>query len=420
MSFLSRLFGSADPLESIRKASRQGRHAEVVARCAELDLDTLDAVVRAELLDCRNTAAASLAQINFAEGVACQQGGETSRAIEHFELAAQLATDAAMRRSAEERLAELGAKVAVPAVAAAASCASSCCDHGTPAMPSPAVESDEFDEETRFELILAAYPPSEKERYQRLSPEMKRGVLAAHEARDLEALAIFNALPEGERNDLFAYEYGALLGRLGRYDEAVIWLQQAVAMMSGHLLAVTTLVDLHLAQKNFAAAEELLLSLLSTPQTAPYGHAQLAFLHRARGDEAQARRHAGAALQRGYREKGLMVFAAAQLEAEGHLDEAEQVLLSLPAAGGCGGGGHAELAEFWLRHGRQLPKALEIFKKGAQADPGNPLWVLRIAQTYLALGWKREARPMLETLVGSDLVEEALRNEASALLAASR
>lgn len=419
MSFFSRLFGSADPLETIRKAARQQRHAEVLSRISELDLERLGAEERDDMLRCRDSAAAHLAQLNYDEGVACQQSGESARAIEHFELVVQLAADVALRQAAEAHLEQLGVSAA-PSPAVAAACASTCCDHGTPSTTAVAGEAHDFDEETRFELILAAYPESEKTRYHQLSLPMKQGVLAAHEGRDPEALAIFNALPEAERNDLFAYEYGALLGRLGRYDEGVAWLQQAAAAMTGHLLAIGTLVDLHLARRNFAAAEELLLSLLANPRFAPYGHAQLAFLFRAQGDEASARRHAGAALQRGYREKSLMIYAAGKMEEEGHLDEAEQVLLNLPASGGCSGGGHTELAEFWLRHGRQLTKALEIFKKTAQSDPGNPLWVLRIAQAYLALGWKREAYPMLETLVASDLVDEPLRCEARTLLAANR
>ena len=50
------------------------------------------------------------------------------------------------------------------------------------------------------------------------------------------------------------------------------------------------------------------------------------------------------------------------------------------APGGCGGGAHPLQAEFWLRHGKNLDRALESFKGALRHELDNPRWLLRIAQ----------------------------------------
>ena len=80
--------------------------------------------------------------------------------------------------------------------------------------------------------------------------------------------------------------------------------------------------------------------------------------------------------------------------------------MQLPG-GGCSGGPALPLAEFWLRHGKNLDKALEAFKGALRQEPSNPRWLLRVAEVYLARGWKKEGEHILcKLLADADLDPE--------------
>jgi len=147
-----------------------------------------------------------------------------------------------------------------------------------------------------------------------------------------------------------------------------------------------------------------------------YCHARFAVISQAQGDLNKAFEHATQALSLGHNDPELMVFVARTLESQGRLDEAEGVLSSIPVGGGCSGGANVELAEFWLRHKKNLQKSLEMFKKAAKGDPANPLWGYHIARVYLALGWKKEGKQILETFVNADSLDGTLRENAIQLL----
>jgi predicted Zn-dependent protease len=142
-------------------------------------------------------------------------------------------------------------------------------------------------------------------------------------------------------------------------------------------------------------------------------------ISQAQGDSAKAFEHATEALNLGHNEPELMVFVARTLETQGRIDEAEGVLSSIPVGGGCSGGANVELADFWLRHKKNLQKSLEMFKKAAKGDPTNPLWGYHIARVYLALGWTKEAKQILQTFVDADFIDGSLRENAIQLLKGS-
>jgi len=79
--------------------------------------------------------------------------------------------------------------------------------------------------------------------------------------------------------------------------------------------------------------------------------------------------------------------------------------------GGCGGGVHPLLAEFWLRRDQNLDQALESFKSAMRQERDNPRWLLRIAQVYLAKGWRKEAAEQVERLMRQGDLSEQIRSE---------
>jgi len=91
----------------------------------------------------------------------------------------------------------------------------------------------------------------------------------------------------------------------------------------------------------------------------------------------------------------------------------------LPSAG-CGGGAHPLLAEFWLRHGKNLDRALESFKGALRNELDNPRWLLRIAQVYIAKGWNKEAAKQIEALLARGGLSPELDAEVQAAAEAVR
>jgi tetratricopeptide (TPR) repeat protein len=425
MSFLSRWFGPSHPLDAIRKASTQGRWADVLSFASALVDNSLPASEQAQLREMVDAAAESLSRINFEEGLALLRADDFRRGMEHLDLARQLVRSSELRELIDAEFARIDRSNnnvlmddMLPRATSVtkSSCASSCCGAAAEKNEESPELAGAFDEETRYELVLTAYPLDLRPRYLELSTLMRQAILLAHEERGDEALALFSKVKENERDDIFYYESGALFARRNQYPEAVKALQKAISMNPGFILAALTLVDLHVGHKNFVAAENLLSQMLKANCMPDYCHARFAVICQAQGDSAKAFEHATEALNLGYHEPELMVFVARNLESQGRIDEAEGVLSSIPVGGGCSGGANVELADFWLRHKKNLQKALEMFKKAAKGDPTNPLWGYHIARVYLALGWTKEAKQILETFVAADAIDGALRENAIQLL----
>lgn len=423
MAFFSRWFRSGSPMDEIRKASRQGRWADLLGYASALEDCALSESDRMQLKEMVDSAADQLARMNLEEGIASLRADDFRRGMEHLDLARQLVRSEELRRQIDAELSGAGASRPVireeepERKTVKASCASSCCS--PPSVESVAVDPSEFDEATRFDLVLTAYPFDLRPRYLELSPALRRAILLAHEEGADEALSAFAGIADSERNDIFFYEFGSLLGRCKRYREAVAALQTALSLNPGYLLAVLMLVELYQAHGDHDAAERLLTQMLQVGCMPDYCQAHLAAIWQGRGDTAKAFEHATEALRLGHNSRELMVFVAGVMEDAGRLDEAENVLSAIPTGGGCSGGANVDLAEFWLRQNKKLNQALEMFKKAGKGDPGNPVWGFHIARVYLALGWVKEANQILETFSSSDLIDPTLRENALKLLRTS-
>ena len=413
MGLLSRFFAPKDPLEHLRRLAREERWADLLRQGEEPE-EGLHPDARAEWLSLLTQAGDRLAELNLAEGEACLQIGDRERAREHFQLAAEHGRSPTLSETAQNRLAELSAPAATTHHAKTK--APSCCASGcSSAVSSSAEEADTPDPETRLELVLSNYPADLAERYWHTGAAFRQPFLAAHEGRDAEALAGFDALPAGERDDLFHFERGALRARMGDIAAGRRDLEQAVVMNPSHSLAFETLVRLDFHENRLKEAEERLTRMLSANLTPAFCHGCLAHLRAAEGNLPEALTHGEEALREGPVEMEVLTLVASLYERSGRFAEAEGLLKRLPSSG-CGGASHVLLAEFWLRQGQSLKKALESFRAEAGRDPANPRWPLRMAQTCAALGRLGEGRPWLERLPTVDELAPDLRHEASEIL----
>lgn len=419
MSLLRKIFGGGDPLEPLRRSSRQKAWADVLARGESLDPDRLDPSGREEFDKLMHEAGDALAELNLFEAEASLRGGNKDRATEHLALAAAQARSLEIQKRISERRGSFGAPSTAPAPVPVAAPAHSCCPSGCGSGGGHSSEMNEKDleESVRMELIVTAYPPEWTRRYTALHGHLRRAVLLAHEGKDGEALDAFDQVPTADRDDLFHFERGGVLARRGDGDRARQDLENAVALNPEHLLARETLIDLDFGRGDLDSAEKRLKVLLERGEAPGFACGRLAVIEASRGNLDAALAHGRQALA--YEsDPQVVVLTASLLERGGNIGEAEAVLGKLPT-GGCGGH-NVPLAEFWVRHGKNLEKALSALQGALRHEPDNPRWRVRIAQAYHAQGRRGEAEHLLSQALNTPSLDAEMRQEAEAVLAACR
>jgi len=425
MGFLHKLFGKGDPIARMRRALEQKRWADALAIGSALEPAGISSERQAELANLLTAAGNGLAELNLVEGESCLRAGDKARAAEHFTLATEQVCDPELRQRIAAATASL--VMSAPRVeplppAANDGCGSGCsspCGNADTAGATGGSPDEDLDTQTRLELILASYPEGWAERYLQLGGSFREAFLLAHEGRADDALAAFDAVQESARDDLFYFERGALHGRIGETAKACSDLEEALERNPGHFLAIDTLLHLELATGNVISAEQRLNLMLSQRVAPAFCHGNLAAIKARKGDLSAALDHGLQAIASGERGMETLLLTSSLLERAGRTDEAEKVLMCFPG-GGCSGGSNLPLAEFWLRHEKNLDKALESFKGALRSEPGNPRWLLRVAQVYLARGWKKEGISLLESALATPGLEPVLLEEGTALLETAR
>ncbi len=275
--------------------------------------------------------------------------------------------------------------------------------------------SEGLDAESRLELLLATYPEQLADLYAQKSETFRTAFLHAHDGNDKEALAAFDRVDNSERDELYFFERGSLLVRTQKAAAGRRDLEKAAVANGPFFPALESLVMLDRAEKKLDAAEKRLQGMLDLGINPGYCHGELAALYATRGLADKSLAHCERAIASGSAAPEIRVLLASLLEQQGDLEGAERQLGALSGSG-CSGSANIALAEFWLRHDKSVAKALEAFKGACRKEPGNPYWVFRIAQAYLALGWKKEGLPMLKTVVDHPELDPHYGEEARLLL----
>ena len=422
MSFFSKLFGNKDPLEQLRRAVNQKRWADALVFGEQLSSDLLPAAAVAELNSLLETAGDALARMNLDEAEACRRTGDHERAVEHFHLASQQARGKVLlqRIEASRQGGEPATMANQAPLASGHDCHSGCASSCAPAAKqgSQPTEVPDLDALTRWELMLATFPPELAARYAGGCESFQLAVLAAHEGDDRSALELFEQIPAGDRNDLYYFERGSLHAHNNQLSAARQDLAKAMELNPDHLLPLDALITLEMENGWEQEAEQRLLQSLDRGAAPVFCLDRLALLRYRKGDVSAAAAFGEQALAQGSREHQTILLMAQLQEQSGNLHGAEAILARLQGGGGCGGGGGpVALAEFWLRHNRNLDKALESFKAAFRQEADNPRWALRIGQVYLAKGWKKEGLPLLRAALDDPKLGKELQQEGAADLA---
>ncbi len=406
MSFLKKMFGKKDPIDEMRELHARKDWVSLLNVIKRVDQTALDAELQAEVTAWKNAASDALATTNLEEGLWAHKSGNLLRAREDFQLAIEQAHTESLREAAQQALATLEEGGALAEEDASedgpalhAGCNTGCGPSCGPTDASDVADDDiGLDEEARMELLLATLPPDLAQRYAEAGTEFKQAWLASQDGEDQLAQEHLAKVPESERNALFLFERGALKARSGQPAKAADDLRAALTAEPGLFPAFDTLVGVMAATGQREKLALLLKQNIAAEQFTGYCWARLAELHAQRGEAEPALAAGLKSLEEGLVDPGILTMCAQLLERSERFDEAEALLMQMPG-GGCGGGAHPMLAEFWVRRGQKLGSALESFKGAMRQERDNPRWLLRIAQVYLAKGWKKEATEQIEQLM---------------------
>ena len=417
MSFLKKMFGKQDPVDEMRQCHAGQDWAAVLNIAARIDRDELDEGVIVEVDGWESQAGDTLAAMNLEEGSWAQKSGNLLRAREDYQLAIEQARSVQLRERAEQALAALdrGELPTEETVAEASPALHAGCNSCTPAArPVPdGVEAD-LDEETRMELLLATMPADLAERYLLAGAEFRQAWLTAQDGDEKLALELLERVPSAERNALFLFERGVLMMRSGQNKQARQDLQASLTAEPELFPAYDALTEVLTAEGRGDELQKSLKLSIAEGRFVGFCWAKLAELHAQRGELEPALAAGLEALDEGITDPGLIMLCAQLLERAERFDEAEALLMRMPG-GGCGGGVHPMLAEYWLRRGQNLDTALESFKAAMRQETDNPRWLLRIAQVYLAKGWQKEASQQIERLMNQSGLPDQIRAEVRSL-----
>jgi tetratricopeptide (TPR) repeat protein len=178
-----------------------------------------------------------LAERNLYEAECAYSRGNADKAIDHLELVKTLTYDSALREKAEKLFLEFSPPAddhrEQPGISSCASCSGSsesgCADSMHSDDSLPLLEY--------YELLIQQLPIDQYQRYSELGEDFACAYIAASRDEHNEALAGFENCLDSLPRDIYWYEKGKVLHRLGNDREAEQHLRTAVELNSTNSLA---------------------------------------------------------------------------------------------------------------------------------------------------------------------------------------
>src|ERR1035437_6224844 len=194
------------------------------------DLNT----VLTERIDAANL---KLAELNLHEAEFAYSRGDAVKAIDHLELVKTLTYDPSLREKAEKLLldysqpdSDQGEQINISSCASCSGSSGGECADSTPSDDSmPLLEY--------YELLIHQLPVDQYQRYAELGEDFAGAYVAASRDEHHEALSGFEKCFDTLPHDIYRYEKGKVLHRLGNDREAEQNLREAVQLNSTTSLA---------------------------------------------------------------------------------------------------------------------------------------------------------------------------------------
>jgi len=171
----------------------------------------------------------AMAELNLQEAEHALRLDNKSKAVEHLELAKTLTDDRDIREKADKLLVGLN-EVSDNTEVLESSTSCSSCSHGTPVPHEELSETDvDLSAVEHYELLLHQLPDEMSERYSLLGEEFACMFIAASLDRHQEALDLLEQWFDGSNRDIYCYEKGKVLHRLGRISDAESCLRESIS-----------------------------------------------------------------------------------------------------------------------------------------------------------------------------------------------
>jgi predicted negative regulator of RcsB-dependent stress response len=179
----------------------------------------------------------ALAELNIAEAELAHGRGLFDKAAEHLELAKSLTKDATLREKADVLLAAINENINDTEVLDEKSACSTC----RPGEPEEAAMHDSIDIDMPlmeyYDLLIQQLPQEMHARYTGLGEEFACFYVAASKNRHEDALEQLDKWHDGTNEDIYRYEKGMVLYRLGKVGEALSLLQESIRANAANSLA---------------------------------------------------------------------------------------------------------------------------------------------------------------------------------------
>jgi tetratricopeptide (TPR) repeat protein len=172
-----------------------------------------------------------LAGVNIAEAEHAIGRGDVSKAVEHLELALSLTDDVVLRAASEKLLAPLvdhSAEAAKTDLFSSPVIGCVACDLvGQDMQPVTSVEETALSRQDYYELLIRQLPAGMYTRYSDLGNDFLDLYLAASHDKHEKALNLLEEWYKGSDEDIYWYEKGMILYRLGNVGESEVCFRTA-------------------------------------------------------------------------------------------------------------------------------------------------------------------------------------------------
>lgn len=279
MSLFSRFFSKSPSdllirgdklMESDRFFDARTTYEDALALCSgKVEEIEMKAVFVSRIEDANR----KLAELNIYEAEFASSHGDIAKAIEHLELVKTLTYNPKLREKAEKLLLELVVPVDERAASVVSSSCSSCSTSGGGCADD--LHSEEYLPLLEYyELLIQQLPSDQYQRYTQLGEEFAYAFSAASRDEHEEALAGFENCADLLPPDIYHYEKGKALHRLGNDTEAeqhfriaieqnrdnsLAWLSLALLLQEQHRLQDAVVVVETMIAKNLMPEQALLM-----------------------------------------------------------------------------------------------------------------------------------------------------------------
>ena len=264
MVFLSRLFSkNADDylakgdrlLESERFFEARTVYQESLEKHLSGSAQESTGEIKEMLLEKIAIANRGMAEINLKEAEHASGRGDHAKAAEHIHLAINLSDDENLQQKAEKMLANLSENIndtteLAPAAAACASCSSKEPETGFPTDS----EEPNLSPLDYYDLLIRQLPGEMYNRYKLLDEKFVHYYLAASRDDHAEAIELLEQWHSGSDIDIYRYEKGMAMCRLGNSRDAETLFNSAIADNQSNPLPYLGLALLLLDDGRFAEA----------------------------------------------------------------------------------------------------------------------------------------------------------------------